>query len=133
MRPTVAVGAVRGWLTYSGAFLVALGVAAALYIFAFRMLMSGAISLSVAGFVGVVFIMPVMAGLVTFGLVYPKLSGVILTGSDRMGAFAFALITTIFFSSLLLSRLLDEMLVLPLFLAVMFIGGRILLARKAND
>ena len=68
---------VKKWLTYTGAFACGLGVAAALYYFTFRMVMSGAITPSVAGFVGIVILMPVMAGLVTFGVIFPQLSGVV--------------------------------------------------------
>ena len=119
-------------LGYIGAFACGLCVAAALYYFAFRLVMSGAMTPSVVGFVGMVIIMPMMAGLVVFGVIYPRLSGVVLTGSDRLVAFAFTLITTIFFTSLLLARVLEQQLVMLVFLATLFVGGRILLQRKPH-
>ena len=89
--------------------------------------------MSVAAFVGFVIVMPIMGGLVTFGLVYPKITGDTLSGSDRLNAFAFAVITTIFFSSLFLSRMVPQEIAFPLFVLVMFFGGRILLLRRQSD
>ena len=118
------------WLHYTAAFAVGLAATAAVYTLTAFVVMQGPMSLSVAAFVGFVFILPILAGLVAFGFAYPKIAGDTLSGSDRLNAFAFTMVATIFFSSLVLSRMVPAQFAFPAFVIVLFFGGRILLMRR---
>ena len=120
------------WLAYILAFAIGLGVAAICYFAAFSLVMGQTVSLSVAGFVGLVVILPMMAGAAVFGLVYPRWSQVRLTGGDWVNGAAFTFTATVMCAGLILSRAMGELAALMLLIALLFAGGRVLLARKRD-
>ncbi len=123
----------RDWLTYSGVFALGLVVAYGLYFMAFQFVMSGAMPVSMAGFVGLVLLLPMLTGALVFGIVYPRLSGVEFTGADWLNGFAFTFAITIMCTGLILSRAMAQLPATVLLVALLFVGGRVLLARKRND
>ncbi len=120
----------RDWLTYTGAFACGLSVAYAAYITAFSIVMSSSMSFSMAGFVGFVILMPMLVGAFVFGVIYPRISGVHLTGGDWLNGFAFTFAITIMSTGLIMSRAMAQLPATILLIVLLFIGGRVMLARK---
>lgn len=118
-------------LAYNLAFGAGLGVAAAGYYLGFSFAMQST-ALSVAGFVGLVVLLPVMTGFMAFGLVYQLIAKMRLTAQQWVNGAAFTLSITILCSSLILSRAMGELLALILLIGLLFAGGRILLRRRTN-
>jgi hypothetical protein len=119
------------WLAYNIAFAAGFGIAAACYYVGFIFAMQSG-SLSVAGFVGVVVLLPVMTGFVVFGLLYQLFAKTRLTAQHWLNGAAFTLSMTIVCTSLILSRAMGELLALLLLLGLLFAGGRIMLGRRSD-
>ncbi|SFS03365.1 hypothetical protein SAMN05444714_0578 [Yoonia litorea] len=120
----------RDWLTYTGAFVCGLIVAYAAYITAFQFVMSRDLALSMTGFVGLVILLPMLLGAFVFGVIYPRFSGVQFTGGDWLNGFAFTFAITIMCTGLILSRAMAQLPATLLLVALLFIGARVLIARK---
>jgi hypothetical protein len=118
-------------LGYNLAFAAGFVVAAAGYYLGFSFAMQST-ALSVAGFVGLVALLPVMTGFVAFGLAYQLLARTRLTAQQWVNGAAFTLAITILCSSLILSQAMGELLALILLIGLLFAGGRILLKRRTN-
>lgn len=119
-------------LAYSISFAIGFGVAAACYIAGFTYVMQSTVSLSVTAFVGLVLLLPVLAGYAIFGLGFQFMAKTRLTGGEWINGAAFALAMTILASSLILSQAMGELLALLLLTGILFAGGRIMLRRKAD-
>ncbi|WP_333713586.1 hypothetical protein [Yoonia sp.] len=119
------------WLAYNLAFAGGLGVAAAGYYAGFSFAVQ-ATALSAAGFVGLVALLPVMAGFVTFGLIYQLLAKARLRAQHWVNGAAFTLSMTIVCTSLILSQAMGTLLVLLLLLGLLYAGGRIMLGRRSD-
>ena len=123
----------KEWLTYSVAFAIGMGVALAGRYMAFGVVMSASGAFSMAGFVGFVILLPVLAGVFVFGMIYSKGIGTNFTGGEWLNAFAFTFAITIMCVGLILSRAMAEMPAMILLAALIFVGGRVLLSRRNND
>ena len=123
---------VKDWLIYGVAFAIGLLVMLAGRYLGFWFVMSSGLSFSVAGFVGVVILIPVLAGVFVFGVVYAKGVGTRFTGGEWLNAFAFTFAVTIMCVGLILSRAMAELPAMALLAALIFAGGRVLLARRTN-
>lgn len=120
------------WLTYTIAFAIGTGVALTGRYLAFGFVMSASSAFSMAGFVGFVILLPVLAGVFVFAMIHSKATGEELTGGEWLNAFAFTFAITIMCVGLILSRAMAELPAMILLAALIFIGGRVLLSRRKN-
>ncbi len=123
---------VKDWLTYIIAFAIGMGVAMMGRYMAFGFVVSASMTFSMAGFVGFVILLPVLAGVFVFGIIYAKATGDAFTGGEWLNAFAFTFAITIMCVGLILSRAMAELPAMILLAALIFIGGRVLLSRRKN-
>lgn len=123
---------VKDWMTYIIAFAIGMGVALTGRYLAFGVVMSASSAFSMAGFVGFVILLPVLAGVFVFALLYSKATGDAFTGGEWLNAFAFTFAITIMCVGLILSRAMAELPAMILLAALIFIGGRVLLSRRKN-
>ena len=122
----------KDWLAYSGAFACAVGAALLCYMAAFYVIMTG-YGFGFAGFVILAVIGPVLAGLVTFGITYFAFSKQRIDLQGWAYALAFVAVTTAVCFGLLAADLLEEPQAAILLVAILFVGGRLMIKRTSND
>ena len=121
------------WPQYIGAFLGGVLGTAVVYVITVLFVMNMGPGLPVAGFVGLVFLLPVMAGFVAFGFSFQKITKTKLESAQWMNGAAFTCAITIVCSGLLMSRALGSLPALILLIGLLFAGGRILTRTKADE
>lgn len=121
----------RSWLAYSGAFACAVGVALLCYLAAFYVIMTG-YGYGFAGFVLMAVVGPVLAGLATFGVTHALFSTQRFAAQGWAYGAAFVAATTAVCFGLLAADLLEEPQAALLLVAILFVGGRLMIARSAN-
>ena len=122
----------RDWLIYTIAFAIGMGVALTGRYLAFSAVISTGGAFSMVGFVGIVILLPVLVGVFVFGMTYAKAVGDRFTGAEWLNALAFTFAVTIMSVGLILSRAMGELPAMILLAALIFAGGRVLLARRNN-
>ena len=118
----------RDWLPYSGAFALGLLAATADFWMGFIFVMSAPITF-IALFFGVVVLVPMLAGLLIFGLLYRLFSGVRFSGLQWLVAFGMVVMVALFCFALIVGDVLEELPATVLMMALLFAGGRIGLPR----
>ena len=122
----------RDWLTYTIAFVIGMGVALMARYLAFSVVISTGGTFSMVGFIGFVILLPVLVGAFVLGMIYAKAVGDRFTGAEWLIALGFTFAATIMSVGLILSRAMSEVPAMILLFALIFAGGRVLLARRNN-
>jgi hypothetical protein len=122
----------KGWLAYSGAFACALGAAALCYMAAFNVLMSGS-SYGMEGLILLAIILPVLAGLIVFGVTYTAFSGQSLDMASWAQGLAFVAFVTAAFFGLVIGGVLEEGYAMIVMGLLLFFGGRMMIVRATRD
>ena len=87
----------------------------------------------VGGFILLVVVFPVLAGLVTFGVIYRAFFKQSLSWESWLLGFAFLAVTTAAFFGLIVADVLEEVPAALLLVVVSFGGGRWMIQRAIND
>jgi hypothetical protein len=122
---------VKGWLTYCGAFALAIGAAMICYLAAFTMLMSS-YGYGIGGFILLAVICPAVAGLVTFGVSYAAFSQHPFGLQGWLNALALVVVATALGFGLIVSGVLEESVAALALLAILFTGGRVMITRRTD-
>lgn len=121
----------KGWLSYTVAFACAAGVAVMAYRAGFTALMTGA-GWGMVGFFLLAILMPMLAGLLSFGVVYRVVAGRTFGAKGWAFGIIFVALATAAWLGLVLGDILRERVATILLAVVLFIGGRAMVARSAN-
>lgn len=122
----------HNWLAYCGAFACAVGAAMLVYFAAFSVLMSGS-GYGLGGFVLLAVIAPVLAGLGTFGVTHSAFAKRSLGIEGWSYGLALVAVVTAACSGLIIADVLEEVPAALLLVASLFVGGRWMIQRTAND
>ena len=120
----------KSWLAYCGAFALALAAAAMVYAASFAALMTGA-SGGMAAFVIFVIFVPMTVALIVFGVSYGVFSGHAFSAEGWLIAGGFVYLTAFSTFILIAQDVLEEPLATLLLIAILFVGGRLLLKRAS--
>ena len=118
----------RSWLSYIGAFALALGAATMVYLAGFMALMTG-VSSGIAGVVVWVVLAPMAAALIVFGVGYGVFTGHWLSGRRWVLAAGFVLFVAITGFVLVAQDVAEQSTITLLIILTLFFGGRFLLKR----
>ena len=117
----------KSWLAYCGAFALALAAAAMVYAASFAALMTGASG----GMAAFVIFVPMTVALIVFGVSYGVFSGHAFSAEGWLIAGGFVYLTAFSTFILIAQDVLEEPLATLLLIAILFVGGRLLLKRAS--
>ncbi len=118
----------RDWLPYTAAFGIALASAIAGYFVGFMVVMTTP-SVGVAGFFGLVVLIPLAVALLVFVISYAAFADRWLGVQNSFLAAAFVFFTGFACFALIAQRVLDTPPAAALLIVTLFVGGRFLLKR----
>lgn len=121
----------QSWLPYIGAFAFGLSGAAMTYYGGFLVLMSGQ-RIDFGGFLILIVIMPVLVGLVSFGVTYLAFAKQSFHWQQWIFGLGFVAIAAGFCFALLTTQTLAPGLSTALLVTTLFFGGRFLTRRAAS-
>jgi hypothetical protein len=122
---------VKSWLAYSGSFACALGAAALCYFAGFYTIMTGA-SDGIPAFFLFVIIVPVAAGLVTFGVTYLAFTKHSFGLAGWAQGIAFVALASAVYVGLIVGNVVEGLVATILLVLLLFAGGRWMTQRAAH-
>ncbi len=118
----------RGWLSYSAAFGLALASAIGGYFAGFMIIMSG-VGYGIAAFFAITILVPLMVGFGVFVISYAAFHDQWIGWSNSLIAGAFIFGTTVFCFTLMTQEVVSQVSAAVLLVLILFFGGRFLLKR----